>query len=151
MFTISCQCNGRINSGSNDLSHTHYTALTVKNALVDTCREYYGKRPNVDIHNADVPFQILLHENTCTLYRCLNNESLHKRGYRSSFDIHKASLKESLAAGLLLTCGWDKLIYDTRYNSPSQSAVLVDPMQGSGTFLLEAQIYFYTNVFVFNM
>ena len=125
-----------------DLSHAHYTALTVKNAIVDACREYYnGQRPNVDKHDADAPFHMLLHDNTCTLYRCLNNESLHKRGYRSSdAAMHKASLKETLAAGLLLTAGWDKLIYDTRYNTDDEEkhAVLIDPMTGSGTFLLEA-------------
>ena len=40
-----------------DLCHSHYTALTVKNALVDAVRDARegGDRPNVDVDDPDVP------------------------------------------------------------------------------------------------
>merc|ERR1719232_1376151 len=63
---------------------------------------------------------------------------MHKRGYRTDI-IHKAALKETLAAGLLLISGWDKLIYHARYID-ELPAYLLDPMMGSGTFLLEAAL-----------
>ena len=46
-------------------------------------------------------------------------------------------MKESLAAGLLLESGWDKLCFASRYKD-GLPAVLADPMCGSGTFCVEA-------------
>ena len=53
--------------------------------------------------------------------------SLHKRGYRNV--IHKASLRETTAAALLLMSGWDWT-----------SEILCDPMCGSGTIAIEAAL-----------
>ena len=52
--------------------------------------------------------------------------ALPQRGWR--LDQAKAPLRESVAAGLLLACGWDP------------STPLVDPMCGSGTIAIEAAI-----------
>jgi len=159
-----------------DLSHSHYSALTVKNALVDKVRELRqdGARPDVDLDDPDVPLMIVIkgtinNENNSrnsnryqrqrqnneksnntyngdekaaqvSLYRILHygGNSLHKRGYRSSSNaIHKAAMKESLASGLLIQSGWDKLCYASRYKD-GLPAVLIDPMCGSGTFCVEA-------------
>ena len=77
------------------------------------------------------------------IYRCLHSSgSLHRRGYRSSADdydttpIHRAAMKESLAAGLLLEAGWDKLISAAKIDG--LKAVLIDPMTGSSTLPTEA-------------
>jgi len=193
-----------------ELCHSHYTALTVKNALVDSVRELRddGIRPNVDIYNPDVPLVVVLKGRRLNngsgrsrgrndynsyetqeddmvadveLYRCLHTQgSLHRRGYRSgSTDdsassswndddvetewemdtdnsrrrnnnrpqevstsapppIHKAAMKETMAAGLLLESGWDKLVSAAR--GDGQCAVLVDPMTGSGTLPVEAAL-----------
>ena len=120
-----------------DLNHSHYCALQVKNALVDAARAWSsgGDRPTVDTVDPDVPVTLLLRGQkdggaTAALYRTVHGGgSLHKRGYRQDTAIHKASLKESTAAALLLAAGW----------SPEKSAthILVDPMMGSGTFLAE--------------
>jgi 23S rRNA G2445 N2-methylase RlmL len=155
-----------------ELCHSHYTSLTVKNALVDQVRNLRkdGVRPDVDLDDPDAPFMVVMrgvsppssrgrggyrqserytnnsqrddHEKTVnvSLYRILHSggSSLHRRGYRSSSNaIHKAAMKESLAAGLLLQSGWDKLCFASRYKD-SQPAVLIDPMCGSGTFCVEA-------------
>ena len=49
---------------------------------------------------------------------------LNRRGYRHK--IHKASLNESLAAGIIILSEWDK------------KQTFLDPMCGSGTFAIEA-------------
>lgn len=164
-----------------ELCHSHYTALTVKNALVDSVRELRddGERPDVDVYDADVPlvavirgrridngrrrdwrqrernhhyeanFQAEEEESLVAdvdIYRCLHSGgSAHRRGYRkmSSEDsddavIHRAAMKESLAAGLLLQAGWDKLINAAR--ADGKGAVLVDPMAGSATLPVEAAL-----------
>ncbi len=64
------------------------------------------------------------HENAMTLSVDASGELLHRRGYRQA--VSKAPLRETLAAGILLAVGWD----------PATS--LLDPMCGSGTFLVEA-------------
>eukprot|EP00957_Ditylum_brightwellii_P203954 15336919-Ditylum_brightwellii.AAC.1 len=45
-----------------ELRHSHYTSLTVKNAIVDGVRDLRddGIRPDVDIKDADVPFVVVL-------------------------------------------------------------------------------------------
>lgn len=89
-----------------DLSHSHFSALTVKNAVVDKFRESHGIRPSVDTQNAAMPLIVHLEGGGAKLYRALSGcESLHKRGYRRV--MHAASLKETTAAGLLLNTGWD--------------------------------------------
>lgn len=52
-----------------------------------------------------------------------SGEPLHRRGYRQ--EVSRAPLRETLAAGILLLAGYDG------------EAPLVDPMCGSGTFLIE--------------
>jgi 23S rRNA (guanine2445-N2)-methyltransferase / 23S rRNA (guanine2069-N7)-methyltransferase len=47
-------------------------------------------------------------------------------------------MKESLAAGLLLGAGWDKLVNAAR--TDGLGAVLIDPMTGSGTLPVEAAL-----------
>lgn len=145
-LSVSTILNGQV---PKELCHSHYTSLTVKNALVDLVRDTRddGMRPNVDIHDADVPLVLVLRgvydkrgQLGCeaTLFRALHSGgSLHKRGYRTSA-VHKAAMKESLAAGLLLEAGYDKLIAAAKEDG--MPAVLVDPMAGSGTFCIEAAL-----------
>ncbi len=106
------------------LSHSHYTALQVKNAIIDWQRERWGLRSSIDLSNPDVCFHLHLANNQGVLSVDGSNSSLHKRGYRPAVGI--APIKETLAAGLMRMTGWDGTIN------------LVDPLCGSGTFLVEA-------------
>jgi len=168
-LSVNVILNGKV---PKDLCHSHYTALTVKNALVDLVRDLRddGIRPDVDIDDPDVPLMVVLKGNggsndnnrgydyndrndrrrrddfdenvvDVSFYRVLHagGSSLHRRGYRSSSAIHKAAMKESMAAGLLLEAGWDKLCQAAR-EKDGLPAVLVDPMAGSGTFCVEAAL-----------
>ena len=143
-LSVSTTLNGNV---PKELCHSHYTGLTVKNALVDLVRNKRedGIRPDVDIVDADVPLVLVLRGNRdggggcqATLFRVLHaGGSLHKRGYRLP-TVHKAAMKESLAAGLLMEAGYDKLINAAKEDG--LPAILVDPMAGSGTFCLEAAL-----------
>jgi len=106
------------------LSHTHYTALQVKNAIIDLQRERWGLRSSIDLNNPEICFHLHLSNNQAVLSVDGSNSSLHKRGYRPAVGI--APIKETLAAGLMRMTEWDGTIN------------LVDPLCGSGTFLIEA-------------
>lgn len=106
------------------MTHSNYAGQVVKDAIVDQLRERHGTRPDVDRELPDVPLKLVLRENEVILYRNLSGSSLHKRGWRRVQV--KSPLNEATAAGLLLASEWDR------------ASTLVDPMCGSGTFLIEA-------------
>ena len=106
------------------LSHTHFTALQVKNAIIDLQRERLGSRSSIDLNNPDICFHLHLSNYQAVLSVDGSNSSLHKRGYRAAVGI--APIKETLAAGLMRMTEWDG------------TKNLVDPLCGSGTFLIEA-------------
>ena len=112
-------------TGKNDrLNHTHFTALQVKNAVVDQQQEQFGERSDVDLQEPDVRINLHIDRDSCTLSLDSSGNSLHRRGYRPA--VGAAPLKESLAAALIQLSGWqpDQLFYD--------------PLCGSGTLPLEA-------------
>ena len=106
------------------LSHTHFTALQVKNAIIDLQRDRLGLRSSIDLNNPDICFHLHLSNYQAVLSVDGSNSSLHKRGYRPAVGI--APIKETLAAGLMRMTEWDG------------TNNLVDPLCGSGTFLIEA-------------
>lgn len=112
------------------LNHSHYTALQVKNALIDWQRQHWGQRSSIDLDDPDRSLHLHLSpggpgkEPHATLSLDGSGSSLHRRGYRSRMGL--APLKENLAAGLIALSGWDG------------SVPLVDPLCGSGTLLIEA-------------
>jgi putative N6-adenine-specific DNA methylase len=112
-------------TGKNDqLNHTHFTALQVKNAIVDQQQAQFGERSDVELRNPDVRINLHVDREFCTLSLDSSGNSLHRRGYRPA--VGSAPLKESLAAALIQLSGWqpDQLFYD--------------PLCGSGTLPLEA-------------
>ena len=107
-----------------ELTHSNFVGLTVKDAVVDQFRERTGRRPNVNPDDPDLPLKVVLKRDLLTIWRNLSGESLHKRGYRPVQV--KGPLNEATAAGIVRLSGWDR------------ASPLVDPMCGSGTFLVEA-------------
>lgn len=105
-------------------SHSQFVALRAKDAIVDAFRDATGKRPNVDVQHPDVSIHIHVQRNEVIVSLDSSGESLHQRGYRTATNL--APINEVLAAGILLLSGWE-----------GQSDFL-DPMCGSGTFLIEA-------------
>ena len=69
----------------------------------------------------------------------LSGESLHRRGYRGAAG--EAPLKENVAAGVLLRSGWADLASGgADAGAGTGAAEFLDPMCGSGTFVIEAAL-----------
>ena len=113
---------------SNTLTHTHFAALKVKDAIADRFRDDHGRRPDVDATNPDIPVHLHLNGANAALSLDLSGGSLHRRGYRARGG--SAPLKETLAAAILLRAGWPE--------TAQLGGALVDPLCGSGTLVIEA-------------
>jgi putative N6-adenine-specific DNA methylase len=111
---------------SQAFNNSHYVAQRVKDAVCDDLRKKSGVRPSVDTENPDLRLNIHIHQQRATLSVDASGEPLYKRGYRIAGGA--APLNECLAAGILLLSGW-------KGQTP-----LVDPMCGSGTFLIEGSM-----------
>ncbi len=113
---------------SEEFTHSRFVTYRVKDAIVDWFKDKYGlnKRPGVRLQDADVIINVHISGDRVTLSLDSSGESLHKRGYRVAQT--EAPINEVLAAGIILKSGW-------RGETP-----FVDPMCGSGTFLIEAAL-----------
>ena len=117
-------------------THSKYASLVMKDAIADTFRNKFDKRPNVDPEMPDVSINLHIAKHTCTVSLDSSGDSLHKRGYKS--DAVTAPMNEVLAAGLILLSDWNKI------------SNFHDPMCGSGTILIEAALIAYnipSNIF----
>jgi putative N6-adenine-specific DNA methylase len=108
---------------SDHFSHSQFIAQRTKDAVVDQFRDRTGKRPSVDREHPDLLISIHIQDTKVNVLLDSSGSSLHRRGYRSQ--LHQAPVNEVLAAGLLLLAGWNG------------NGNLIDPMCGSGTFLIE--------------
>jgi putative N6-adenine-specific DNA methylase len=106
------------------LKSLEYITLLVKDAVCDRFRAHCNERPSVDTLEPDVRIHVFIEDDQLMLYLDTSGDALFKRGVRSHTNI--APLRENLAAGILKLAGWHPGI------------ALLDPMCGSGTFLLEA-------------
>ncbi len=115
-------------ANSDEFKHSRFVTYRIKDAIVDWFKDRYGedKRPGVRLQDADVMINVHINGTQVTLSLDSSGESLHKRGYRVAQT--EAPINEVLAAGIILKSGW-------RGDCP-----LVDPMCGSGTFLVEAAL-----------
>ncbi|MBP8898786.1 MAG: class I SAM-dependent RNA methyltransferase, partial [Sulfuritalea sp.] len=106
------------------LKSLEFITLKVKDAVCDRFRADTGRRPSVNTKNPEVRIHLFITADQATLYLDTSGEPLYMRGHKLAKV--GAPLKENLAAGILRLSGW-------RPGTP-----LLDPMCGSGTFLLEA-------------
>ncbi len=106
------------------LKSLEFITLRVKDAVCDHFRAVQGRRPSVDTAAPAVRIYVFLTADSITLYLDTSGDPLYKRGFKVA--AVEAPLKENLAAGILRLTGW----------RPDEA--LIDPMCGSGTFLLEA-------------
>ena len=109
---------------SEAFNNSLFVVLKSKDAIVDQFREQFDQRPSIDKQHPDIRIHVHIQRNICTVSLDTSGESLHHRGYRTATNI--APINEVLAAGILLLSGWRG---QTHY---------LDPMCGSGTFLVEA-------------
>jgi len=103
-----------------------YVAQLTKDAIVDRFREQTGQRPSVQLREPEIRIDIHIQRHFCTVSLDSSGDSLHKRKYRNEVDT--APLSEVLASGILALMEFDG------------SQNLIDPMCGSGTFLIEGAL-----------
>jgi putative N6-adenine-specific DNA methylase len=106
------------------LKSLEFATLRIKDAVCDRFRDTLGKRPSVDRTTPDVRVHAFLEAQRATLYLDTSGEPLFKRGWRAGAG--EAPLRENLAAGIVMLSGW------------TADEVLMDPMCGAGTLLVEA-------------
>jgi 23S rRNA (guanine2445-N2)-methyltransferase / 23S rRNA (guanine2069-N7)-methyltransferase len=124
--TLACDFSGQ----HPQITHTHFGALKLKDAICDGLRAWAGYRPDVQRERPDVRVHAHANHEQVTISIDLSGESLHRRGYRGAAG--EAPLKENVAAGILLRAGWPQLAAD--------DAGFLDPMCGSGTLVIEAAL-----------
>ncbi len=106
------------------LKSLEFITLRIKDAVCDRFRSDVGTRPSVDTREPDVRVHGFITAGECTLYIDTSGAPLYQRGLRQK--TVEAPLKENVAAGILRLSGWQP------------GTPLLDPMCGSGTFLVEA-------------
>ncbi|MFT6675319.1 MAG: putative N6-adenine-specific DNA methylase [Sulfitobacter sp.] len=98
-----------------------YHAKAASQRIETALRESHGITVAPD---ADMVVKVRIHDNQVVISLDTSGDSLHKRGHKEA--VGKAPMRENLAALFLRQCGYD-----------GREPVL-DPMCGSGTFLIEA-------------
>jgi 23S rRNA G2445 N2-methylase RlmL len=101
-----------------------YGTHRIKDAICDYFMDHTGRRPCVDADAPDIYVECYLKNRRLSIGLDAAGAPLHMRGYRR--ERHEATLKEHLAAALVLQSRWE----------PSRP--FHDPFCGSGSILLEA-------------
>jgi 23S rRNA (guanine2445-N2)-methyltransferase len=123
-FDVECTIRVKVAAIRSPLKSLEFITLKIKDAVCDKFRDTKGMRPSVDTLAPDMRIHAFLEGAQITLYLDTSGDALFKRGVRIHTNI--APIRENLAAGILKIAGWQP------------GAPLLDPMCGSGTFLLEA-------------
>jgi putative N6-adenine-specific DNA methylase len=111
----------RVTCHSSRLNHTTRIAEALESAL----NQALGRSTNPISKNPQL-VMVRIVDDQVTLSIDSSGELLHRRGYRQSVTV--APLRETLAAGVLMLLGWNGTV------------PLMDPMCGSGSFLLEGAL-----------
>ncbi|RDY24241.1 class I SAM-dependent RNA methyltransferase [Romboutsia maritimum] len=96
----------------------------VKKAVVESLKKSYLESGLLKEDKEKYPIYVFIHKDKVTLSIDTTGDALHKRGYREK--ANKAPIRETLAAAMMYLNPW------------KPGRILVDPMCGSGTILIEA-------------
>ena len=124
LFAVERSLRVYVTAVKSPLKSLEFITLRVKDAICDRFRDACGIRPSVNTARPEVRPHLFLTHDTATLYLDTSGEPLWARGHKIAKV--EAPVKENLAAGILRLAGW------------KPGMPLVDPMCGSGTFLIEA-------------
>jgi len=108
------------------VNNSMYPNVKVKDAIVDRINRKTGSRPDSGRDRNSVVVNLFWTNDKAWIYLNTSGVKLSDRNYRKM--PHKAPLRESLAAGIIMATGYDG----------SQDIVL--PMCGSGTLAIEAAL-----------
>lgn len=98
-----------------------YHAGAAAQRIETAIREELGAPITTD---AELRLKLRIDDDLCTISIDTSGESLHKRGHKEA--VNKAPMRETLASLFLRQCGFDG------------TEPVLDPMCGSGTFVIEA-------------
>lgn len=102
---------------SSRIYHSGAAAQRIETAI----REELGATVSPE---ADVCIKVRMEDDRCTIAVDTSGDLLHKRGFKEA--VNKAPMRETMASLFLRQCGYDG------------TETVVDPMCGSGTFVIEA-------------
>jgi putative N6-adenine-specific DNA methylase len=103
--------------------HQHKTIAKTIHDGISEYMQTLGLSPHLNV-DAPTEIHVRLFQDRCTLSINTSGEHLHKRGYRQL--VSEAPIRETLAASILQTVDVQSF------------EMILDPMCGSGTFLIEA-------------
>jgi putative N6-adenine-specific DNA methylase len=115
---------GRIETPT--IENTMFANLKIKDAIVDRIMKKRGARPNSGKERGNVVVQAYWKNDKCWIYLNTSGQKVSDRNYRKI--PCAAPLRESLAAAIILTTGYDG------------SQPLLCPMCGSGTLAIEGAL-----------
>jgi putative N6-adenine-specific DNA methylase len=108
------------------IDNSLFANVKCKDAVVDRIRDKTGRRPDSGSSNDYAVLYLYWHADVAMIYVDTSGTSLSDRGYR--LNPHKAPMRESLAAAVILSMQWEP------------GTVFVNPMCGSGTLGIEAAL-----------
>jgi putative N6-adenine-specific DNA methylase len=125
-FPVECRIKVRIIAQHSPLKSLDFATLRVKDAICDRFVRATHTRPEVCKHQPDIQIVVFVDREHVVWYLDTSGDPLFKRGWRKVAG--EAPIRENLAAGILKLSGW------------TGDEVLLDPMCGAGTFLIEAAL-----------
>ncbi|HBP88836.1 MAG TPA: THUMP domain-containing protein [Nitrospirales bacterium] len=125
-FSVDCHIKVRIIAQHSPLKSLEFATLRVKDAICDRFVRATDLRPEVSKRQPDIQIVAFVDEDHVVWYIDTSGDPLFKRGWRKVAG--EAPIRENLAAGILRLSGW------------TGEQVLLDPMCGAGTFLIEAAL-----------
>jgi len=125
-FSVDCHIKVRIIAQHSPLKSLEFATLRVKDAICDRFVRATHARPEVSKRQPDIQIVVFVDHDQVVWYIDTSGDPLFKRGWRKVAG--EAPIRENLAAGILRLSGW------------TGEQVLLDPMCGAGTFLIEAAL-----------
>ena len=125
-FSVDCHIKVRIIAQHSPLPSLDFATLRVKDAICDRFLWATQTRPEVSKRQPDIQIVVFVDHDQVVWYIDTSGDPLFKRGWRKAAG--EAPIRENLAAGILRLSGW------------TGDQVLLDPMCGAGTFLIEAAL-----------
>jgi putative N6-adenine-specific DNA methylase len=125
-FPVECRIKVRLIAHHSPLKSLDFATLRVKDAICDRFVRVAYFRPQVCKSSPDIQIVVFVDGDRVVWYLDTSGDPLFKRGWRKAAGA--APIRENLAAGILKLSGW------------TGDQVLLDPMCGAGTFLIEAAL-----------
>ncbi|CAL4323131.1 bifunctional 23S rRNA (guanine(2069)-N(7))-methyltransferase RlmK/23S rRNA (guanine(2445)-N(2))-methyltransferase RlmL [Buchnera aphidicola] len=118
----------RFKGTNNIIRNTLFGTFIIKDAIMDYFYKKEFFRPIVNRVSADICITAFLFKNVVHIMLNLSGDALHQRGY-SKISKNITPIKENLGMAIVLRSGWNF------------KSLLIDPMCGSGTLLIEAAMF----------